>query len=172
MNFKKFVTKFALLSSLTSSVLTCLPAYAATPHAEIPMVGDFKWVKEDGSFAKNEWIYTTKTDKNGNKISGWMYFGQDENVKDGWFKEKGQWYYAKKEADPDSHLNDTYFILINSFAPNKAGNLVYYVDGNGALVKNKWELVNGTWYYFGPDGEYLKNTYVDGYKLDMYGRMV
>lgn len=172
MKIKDILTKFTVFSVLAFSTLTTLPAYAVTPHAEIPMAGDFKWVKEDGTFAKNEWIYTTKTYSNGQKISGWMYFGNDENVKNGWFLEKGQWYYAKKENDPDSNLKDTYFILMNSFAPNEAGNLVYYVDNSGAMVKNKWEYIDGYWYYFDSNGEYVKNTYIDGYKLDMYGRMV
>ena len=47
----------------------------------------------------------------------------------------------------------------------------YYALASGKLIKNKWEKIGGSWYYFDKDGIMLSQTIVDGYLLTKSGAM-
>lgn len=49
----------------------------------------------------------------------------------------------------------------------------YYVDSTGEYVRNKWQEINGDWYYFDENGKKLVNTWVDNeYYVNANGIML
>lgn len=148
-------------------------ATATKGHPAVPETGKLKWVKEDGSFTTNEWVFKERTLKNGAFESGWMYFGADGVAKNGWFNVNGKWYYAKERLDSERHHeDDTYYIFINTWAPDENNCYVYHVDENGARQTGWVKDSDGFWYYFDNSGKMVKNTVVQGYKIDILGHWV
>lgn len=158
---------------LSVAPIATINAYAIVkPHTAVPEVGKLKWVKEDGTFATNQWVYKEKTLKTGGYESGWMYFGANGVAQNGWFNVGGKWYYAKEKLDHESHEEDTYYILTNTWAPNENKNYVYHVDKDGARQTGWVKDTDGYWYYFDQQGKMVKNTIADGCKIDMLGHWV
>lgn len=148
-------------------------ATATKGHPAVPETGKLKWVKEDGSFATNEWVYKERVLKNGTIESGWMYFGADGVAKDGWFNVNGKWYYAKEKLDSERREDDTYYIFINTWAPDENNSYIYHVDENGAKQTGWVKDNDGFWYYFdNTTGKMVKNTVIGGYKIDMLGHWI
>jgi len=134
-------------------------------------VGEFqriKFIKEDRTYARNEWIHQEGYNSTWGNYSKWIYFGNDCLNVDGWFKLDEKWYYA----DP-CHYSDSYGIAINCFSQD------YYLGEDGAMVKNRWvkqdiynysKLIGCDWYYIGSDGKKLINTTTpDGFKVAKNG---
>ncbi|AGX42565.1 hypothetical protein [Clostridium saccharobutylicum] len=124
-----------------------------------------EFLKEDGTYARNEWIH----EKGSNIVWGhydiWNYFGDDCIDKEGWFQVDGKWYYGDED-----HSSDYYAIRTNEF------NGDYYLGADGAMVTNTWfktYALRGlglAWYYSGADGKILRNTYTpDGYWVNSDG---
>lgn len=173
--------KAILLSTLVSGIflsvapIATINTYAAVkPHSAVPETGKLKWVKEDGTFATNQWVYEEKTLKNGGYESGWMYFGANGVAQNGWFNVDGKWYYAKEKLDGETHEEDTYYILTNTWAPDEHNNYIYHVDKGGAMQTSCWVKNDADeyWYYFDKSGKMVKNTTIDGCKIDMSGHWI
>lgn len=137
-------------------------------------VGEFKkikFIKQDGTYARNEWIHQEGYNPTWGNYSKWIYFDDNCLNVDGWFQLDGKWYYS----DPD-HYSDSYGISTNCFIGD------YYLGEDGALVTNRWikteiynygKLTGINWYYIGPDGKKLINAITpDGYKVDKNGILI
>lgn len=92
----------------------------------------WKWIKEDGSYACNEWIKTN------NK---WYYIGNDQFAYDNqWILWKGKWYFL---------LKDSCDMATNYWCYWK--NKWYYLDGEGVMatdtvIDHKYYVDNnGVW---------------------------
>lgn len=176
---KKFIlTILAALTLITVSSISIpsekITAYGSVvPHVACPMSGQYKWVNEDGTFASDKWVYTKITSSIGDQTQGWMYFGTDGNVKNGWFTVNGKSYYSEEKRDYEDRTKDTYFILTDSWAPDQYGNLIYYVGADGAMKTGWFQLSDGYWYYSDASGKNQRSTTIDGkYKLDFKGRWI
>lgn len=137
-------------------------------------VGEFrkiKFIKEDGTYARNEWIHQEGYSPTWGNYSQWIYFDNDCLNVDGWFQLDGEWYYA----DP-CHYSDSYGIAANCFIED------YYLGEDGTIVTNRWikediynygNITGCNWYYIGSDGKKLINTTTpDGYKVDKKGILI
>lgn len=86
----------------------------------------WKYVKEDGSYAKSEWIKV---------YDKWYYIDCSEFAIDGdWVFLKGIWYYLK----PNSCEMAVGWEYINSNW--------YYFDNDGHMLKG-WQYIDGEWFY-------------------------
>ena len=172
----KFITLVALtVSALSISMpLVSTTAYASVvPHVAYPKAGQYKWVNADGNFASNQWAYTKIISTIGNATEGWMYFGADGNVKKGWFSAGGKWYYSEEKRDYEDRTKDTYFICTETWAPDEHGNLLFYLDKDGAMKTGWFQAHDGYWYYCDESGKMQYNTTIDGkYKLDFKGHWI
>lgn len=85
----------------------------------------WKWIKEDGSYARNEWIKTN------NK---WYYIGDDQYCYDNnWLLWKGSWYFF---------LKDSCAMATNYWCYWK--NKWYYLNSDGIMETNK--IIDGKYY--------------------------
>ena len=175
--FKTILISTFVIGMFFASPIAGINANAATAtkgHPAVPQTGKLKWVKEDGSFTTNEWVYKERILKNGTIESGWMYFGADGVAKNGWFDVNGKLYYAKEKLDSDKKReDDTYYIFMNTWAPDENNCLVHHVDENGAMQTGCWiKETDGFWYYLDSSGKMIKNTVVQGSKIDMLGHWI
>lgn len=123
------------------------------------------YAKADGSLAHNEWVYLTytKSDHSGSKTtSAWRYYGDDfQSLKD------IQIINGKKYVFADNgNLGIGWFM-----ADTEDGKGWYYSQSDGS-IKEGWLKYNGDWYYINSNGRMLKNTTVDGYRLNRQGKWV
>ena len=132
----------------------------------------------------NEAVYL-----NGSKVQAWRwyYFNNDGTPHVGWVKSGNDWYLCNNNGS--TAVGRTYY-----------GNNSYYFDKSGVMKKNCWikEIHNydygqseTMWYYYGStgagyngwlksggywyyisDGQMLKNTTIDGYKIDTNGHRI
>lgn len=56
-----------------------------------------------------------------------------------------------------------------SFGWTQFNNKWYYSSDGIEWQKNKWQLINGNWYYFLNDGTMATNAIIDGYKINSDG---
>ncbi len=91
--------------------------------------GLWKFRFENGTYARNEWIY----------VKGlWYRLGNDEIMITGWFQDNGLWYYLK----PDSGYMTTDWRFVNDHW--------YYMGTNGIMRSQGWRQIDGKWYYLNP----------------------
>lgn len=98
------------------------------------------------------------TGKENDKI---MDANADSEVKEGWDKQSGLWYYryadGTRQADSWMQLNDIWYrfdhegkMITGWFL--KDGD-IYYMAADGAMLTG-WNKIDNTWYYFYPDNGY------------------
>ena len=110
------------------------------------------------------------------KVDGkWYYLNSNGTMKKGWLDLSGSWYYLRDSGAMAIGWEkvDGKWYYLNSNGTMKKGwlNLSgnwYYLRGSGAMAIG-WEKVNGKWYYFNSSGVMLKNTTIDGWKIDSNG---
>ena len=128
------------------------------------------YIKDDGSVAKNEWIY----DK---VYNSWFYLKSDGRyaqnefqdtyyLKSGGYMAKNEWVYDK--------TNDSWFYLKSNgrVAQNEwYGN--YYLKADGSMAKNEWVYDKSykSWFYLKSDGHYAQNEWKGKYYLKKGGYM-
>lgn len=95
----------------------------------------WKWLKADGTYAKNEWI-----DDHGT----WYYVNQWEEMVTGWQTIEGKSYYFASTGEMAANKWVKYVRGSSSVDWRYAG-------ANGALLRNEWLKDGGSWYYFGSD---------------------
>ena len=125
--------------------------------------GKTYWILEDESLKTSDWgTFTGETyyfDEEGEKVSGKQniagvnyYFNENEEknlFKNGLVKaQNGEWYYA----EPSGELATSTYKTV--------GGKTYYFNANSVLentaiqfgtVKNGWQSINNSWYYFNED---------------------
>ena len=144
----------------------------------------WKYLKDDGTYAKSEWIALGK-DEETNELRTWKYFDENGYGLEGeWLEYNGQFYYfddgigdmqrnefvmqyANGEWKENNYYSDDFF----QNQINKAIS-VYYVGSDGTMLRNQWNhYFDKYWFYFGEDGKMLRNTTTpDGYTVDDLGR--
>lgn len=146
--------------------------------------GRYWYEKNDGSYYRNG-MYTIDGaryafDAEGYMLTGWQnisgkwyYFDASGAAHNGWLQDNGNWYYI----DPSSgemkthwldlgknryYLNDkgvmqTGLFHISKSLPNSE--FYYQADGNGVLIRNKYETMGTQTIFHNSDGcMYFKNT--------------
>jgi glucan-binding YG repeat protein len=172
---KKHMRKFIALGMIAASVIVFSPLRASANEQfskniiqidyEKNLGTVVKYIKPDGNYARNEWIYDYFGQYDSNSkdfIKTWRYFGDDNINTYCWFKLNDKWYYDNGEG-----------MVTGGFVGGG-----YYVGEDGAMVTNSWikytsktsyKALDG-WYYAGPDGKLLRNTYTpDGYWVNSQG---
>lgn len=169
----KHLTKIVALVILINSVLSINPIGASANTYDEYMAGykidnnnQIRFLKQDGTYARNEWIHKVGyTDTWGN-YNIWNYFGDDCLRKEDWFNVDGKWYYEVPYYEGDSgYLGG---IAVNGEIDG------YFLGSDGAMIENSWgKDIWDNWYYAGLDGKILKNTITpDGCKVDKNGRWI
>jgi Putative cell wall binding repeat. len=131
-----------------------------------------KWYDENGKLYENS-SYTWHKDSNG----WWFTRGDGKYAYGGWLKVEGRWYYFNSDGYmAQNEWRDNYW-LGNDGAWTYSPKLCWHRDSNGWWVQdssgwypvNKWQKIDGYWYYFDNRGYMTVNKYVDGYWLGIDG---
>lgn len=132
---------------------------------------------DNGVMLKNTTVNGKKLDENGILIPESSFISDDKSKYPGWYQKNDKW-RCKLEGED---LVSTWLKTGNGkwFYFDNQGNLVSsttlrigskdYVFADNGLCTNKnrgWEYYGGKFYYYNENGELLKNTVVDGYKID------
>jgi len=95
---------------------------------------DWKYVKTDGSFARNEWV------KVGDK---WYHFGKDTLMDTGWLLDTdGSWYYLDKVEGTNIGVMQT------GWMTDPYDGYRYYLDPVTGKMYTGWHVIDGKRYYF------------------------
>ena len=138
------------------------------------------WLGTDGRMATNSWV-----------DNGRYYVGENgvwdktvkkpEVKKNGWVKEGNTWYYYENGALARNKWVGNYWLGTDGKMATSSwvDNDRYYVDGNGAWVKdakrpevkkNGWVKEGSTWYYY-ENGALARNKWIGNYWLGADGKM-
>lgn len=119
-----------------------------------------------------EWYYL---DKDGKRNIGWQkyngvqyYFANNGVMVTGWRNINGAWFYFSETGEYQTNTyvygaNGKTYYVISSMLTNgwQDGRYFKYVQGSswydGAMLRNCWEYIEGSWYYFNDKGFALKN---------------
>ena len=166
--------------------------------AKKPEIKKQGWVKNGstwsyyyrGNIVKNAWIGSYWLGADGKMVTnGWVdngryYVGNNgawvkDAKKSGWKKEGTVWYYlddkgtlVKNKWIGNYWLGSDGKMAVNTWVDNGR----YYVDGNGAWVKDAkksgWKKEGTVWYYLDDKGTPVKNKWIGNYWLGSDGKMV
>ena len=166
--------------------------------AKKPEIKKQGWVKNgstwsyyyQGNIVKNAWIGSYWLGADGKMVTnGWVdngryYVGNNgawvkDAKKSGWKKEGTVWYYLDDKETPVKNkwignywLGSDGKMAVNTWVDNGR----YYVDGNGAWVKDAkksgWKKEGTVWYYLDDKGTPVKNKWIGNYWLGSDGKMV
>ena len=166
--------------------------------AKKPEIKKQGWVKNgstwsyyyQGNIVKNAWIGSYWLGADGKMVTnGWVdngryYVGSNgawvkDAKKSGWKKEGTVWYYlddkgtlVKNKWIGNYWLGSDGKMAVNTWVDNGR----YYVDGNGAWVKDAkksgWKKEGTVWYYLDDKGTLVKNKWIGNYWLGSDGKMV
>jgi len=107
----------------------------------------------------------------------WYFFKKDGTMATGWYKsEPGDWTYLGKDIEgiwfhlePDGKMNTGWFKGTN-------GSWYYLCEGKDAgaigAMETGWRFIDGLWYYFNANGSMVSNTTIDGYTLGSNGAWI
>ena len=131
---QKYLTQVMLVLAL--SVLSSMAVYAAEWGK---MTNKWYYYLDDGSVAKNQWIYT----------EGGPYWVNDDGTMAAsqWVNDGGVWYYV----DPNGRRLTNQFLTLSKD--------LYWLDENGVMAKDEWVQVEGKWYYFEESGHAVKRNW-------------
>ena len=140
----------------------------------------WKFLKEDGNYAKGCWIVIEGEwyafDENGYRREGWFmdgsswyYFSPESGIMaTGWVNDGGTWYYMHENgAMATGWVNDggTWYYMHGSGAMATGwvndGGTWYYMHGSGAMAIG-WVNDGGTWYYMRSNGAMVTGWVSDG----------
>ena len=112
--------------------------------------GDY-YIKNDGSMAKNEWVY----DKT---YQSWFYLKSDgRNARNEW---QGN-YYLKSGG----------YMAKNEWVYDNTYQSWFYLKSDGSYANQEWQKVDGKWYYLKKWGYMAKNEWQGNYYLTSSGAM-
>ena len=142
-------------------------------------IGNY-WLGTDGKMATSSWVYNNRYYVDGN--GAWVKDAKRPEVKrNGWIKEGSTWYYLENGALARNKWVGNYWLGTDGKMATSSwvDNNRYYVDGNGAWVKdakrpevkrNGWIKEGSTWYYL-ENGALARNKWVGNYWLGTDGKM-
>ena len=138
------------------------------------------WLGADGKMATSSWVDNNRYYVDGN--GAWVKDAKRQEVKkNGWIKEGNTWYYYKNGALARNKWVGNYWLGTDGKMATSSwvDNDRYYVDGNGAWVKdakrpevkkNGWVKEGSTWYYY-ENGALARNKWIGNYWLGADGKM-
>ena len=138
------------------------------------------WLGADGKMAISSWVDNNRYYVDGN--GAWVKDAKRPEVKkNGWIKEGNTWYYYKNGALARNKWVGNYWLGTDGKMATSSwvDNDRYYVDGNGAWVKdakrpevkkNGWVKEGSTWYYY-ENGALARNKWIGNYWLGADGKM-
>lgn len=166
--------KIITITLVIASIIVLKPMLASADTYDEYMEGykidnnnhQIRFLKQDGNYARNEWIHKEGYSPTWGNYDLWNYFGDNYLRKEEWFDVDGKLYY---ERPYDYGYDD----CLGGISTNEEIE-GYFLGSNGAAIKNSWGTdIYGYWYYTGSDGKILKNTITpDGYKVDANGRWI
>lgn len=127
----------------------------------------WKFLKADGTEARNEWV----------NVSGkWYKLNAEGIMESGWILENGVWYHCGTDGAMDMgwiQVNGFWYHLRYSGAMDTGWiydkSDWYYLKPDGSM-KTGWVESGGKWYYMDETGRMLSSTVTpDGYQLDKNG---
>ena len=142
-------------------------------------IGNY-WLGTDGKMATSSWVYNNRYYVDGN--GAWVKDAKRPEVKrNGWIKEGSTWYYLENGALARNKWVGNYWLGTDGKMATSSwvDNNRYYVDGNGAWVKdakrpevkkNGWIKEGNTWYYY-ENGALARNKWIGNYWLGADGKM-
>ena len=132
--------------------------------------GKWRYIDGSGDILKNQWWFDKNTQKNyylkedGYRTTGWLsnnnnwyYFNQNGEMQTGWIGLNKSWYYLNKSG-----------AMKMGWLEDSTGNW-YYLDGSGAMKTGWIESSDGKWYYLDSTGKMIKNSTINGSKVDADG---
>ncbi|WP_277405539.1 hypothetical protein [Lacrimispora xylanisolvens] len=143
--------RFTLLAAAIClcSVLSAFPVYADSDNHEWDeaFVDDSSGSEYNDSETNGHWTQTE---------SGWAYYDNNGNMKTGWFKDKGFWYYS----DPSGMM------IANAWITT--GGNWYRTAGEGNLLQGSYKIGNQDNCYFNADSLQWENSilYTGKYTFD------
>ena len=138
------------------------------------------WLGTDGRMATNSWVDNGRYYVGANGV--WdKTVKKPEVKKNGWIKEGNTWYYYENGALARNKWVGNYWLGTDGKMATSSwvDNDRYYVDGNGAWVKdakrpevkkNGWVKEGSTWYYY-ENGALARNKWIGNYWLGADGKM-
>lgn len=155
-NFMKLAAAALVFSTLFTSA-------AFAQGWEKQNSGKWYYWQEDGTVAKNQWIYSTTetevTDEAGNvqivtDTKRYWVGGDGIMATNQWLPVEDKWHYVDANG---LEMKGTLLDLSNS-------SQLYYVDSEGNMVANGWAEWEGEKYYFQADGTAVKGKWynIDG----------
>ena len=112
--------------------------------------GDY-YIKNDGSMAKNEWVY----DKT---YQSWFYLKSDGR-------------YARNEWQGNYYLKSGGYMAKNEWVYDNTYQSWFYLKSDGSYANQEWQKVDGKWYYLKKWGYMAKNEWQGNYYLTSSGAM-
>jgi glucan-binding YG repeat protein len=132
--------------------------------------------------ASNNAVSQQDTNKAGASTTGTANQQQTTNntntstVTKGWILSNGQWNYIDENGSKTTgwkQINNAWYYLGTDGVMKNGWQNVngewYYLDSNGAMKMGWIQNTDGKWYYLSNSGAMVKNTTIDGYKLDFNG---
>ena len=139
------------------------------------------WLGADGRMATSSWVDNGRYYVDANGV--WVKDAKrPEAKKNGWIKEGSTWYYLENGALARNKWVGNYWLGTDGKMATSSwvDNNRYYVDGNGAWVKdakrpevkkNGWIKEGSAWYYY-ENGALARNKWISGkYWLGADGKM-
>ena len=138
------------------------------------------WLGADGKMATNSWVDNGRYYVDGN--GAWVKDAKRPEVeKNGWLQSGNSWYYYYQGNIVRNAWIGNYWLGADGKMATSSwvDNDRYYVDGNGAWVKdakrpevkkNGWVKEGSTWYYL-ENGALARNKWVGNYWLGADGKM-
>ena len=138
------------------------------------------WLGADGKMATNSWVDNGRYYVDGN--GAWVKDAKRPEVeKNGWLQSGNSWYYYYQGNIVRNAWIGNYWLGADGKMATSSwvDNDRYYVDGNGAWVKdakrpevkkNGWVKEGSTWYYL-ENGALARNKWVGNYWLGANGKM-
>ena len=116
---------------------------------------------------------------------GWLneegnsyYLDAKGEMQTGWHNLNNKWYYFDSKGEMQvgwTKFNDTWYYMSGD-GVMRTGWLEdngewYYLAADGSILTG-WQELNNKWYYFSDAGVMLKNTIIDGHRLDSEGVVI
>lgn len=150
---------------LTGFIMTsCL---SSTSYAFTSTYGNYSFYTSNGSkisdsnignkSLRNIWI---QRKYDGSTGATWFYLDAYGSICTGWKQIDSKWYYFNESIEREFEG----MMIQDCFIDD------YYLGSDGAMKKGWFKTYDGYWYYANIYGHILKNTTIDGYKLDNKGR--
>ena len=138
------------------------------------------WIKEvyyyDDGDTSTVWYYA---DSSGRLLKGWQNIGGKWYYFTDWYIMRSDGVYWVDEIPyyfyPSGEMGTGWIKKIYNYGDGYTDVEWYYANSSGAL-QNKWQFINGSWYYFDEYGFYMRTGHVKindkHYAFDTNGRMI